>query len=519
MSTLGKALLLAAAGMLLPPQATAAPEVAVTTGKLRGTNDGAIRVFKGIPYAAPPLGERRWRPPAPPLRWNGIRDASAYGFSCPQVAYPGDSAPVETPGNEDCLTLNIWTGGAGDRQRPVMLWIHGGGFMNGGSATAVTDGAALARQGVTVVTINYRLGRLGFFAHPALSAESPRAPLGNYGLMDQIAALRWVQANIAAFGGDPRNVTLFGESAGGGSVAALMTSPLAKGLFAKAIIQSGGGRQIPIPIRGKALDGGPSMEEVGTTFARGAGISGDVLKGLRSLDAATVIGGINMLNNNDRARTVNWSVDGVLLAADPTTIFARGGQARVPMMIGATSDELGALPMIGAITTYTLAQFGDAATRLRILYKRADGTDEINRLPSDAFFVEPSRFMALQAAKGGQRVFHYSFGYIAETLRSGLKGARHASDVPYVFNNPDTIPGVTDTDRAMARAISAAWVRFARAGNPARSDWPWPPYDLHTRRTLAIEATGPRTVLDIDRARLDAIEAAYQQKIWSKLIP
>jgi para-nitrobenzyl esterase len=516
---LGKAWLLAAAGLLAPQAAIAQPEVIVSTGKLRGINAGDIQVFKGVPYAAPPLGERRWRPPALPLRWDGVRDAAGYGFSCPQVAYPGDSAPVETPGDEDCLTLNIWTGLSGTTPRPVMLWIHGGGFMNGGSATAVTDGAALARQGVTVVTINYRLGRLGFFAHPALSAENPHAPLGNYGLMDQIAALRWVRANIAAFGGDPGNVTIFGESAGGGSVAALMTSPLAKGLFAKAIIQSGGGRQIPIPIRGKALDGGPSMEEVGATFARDVGVSGDVLKKLRALDAATVIGGVNMLNNNDRARTVNWTVDGALLPADPTTLFARSEQARVPMIIGATSDELGALPMIGAITAYTLFQFGDAAAKLGPLYKSADKGDEINSLPSDAFFVEPARFMALKAAETRQSVFHYSFGYIAEGLRGTLKGARHASDVPYVFNNPDTIPGATDTDRAMARAVSGAWVRFARSGDPAGSGWVWPAYTSDTRRTLAIEANGPRLIFDIDRARLDAIEAAYQQKIWSKLTP
>lgn len=519
MSLFGKTLLFAAAGVLAPQTATAPPEVIVATGKLRGINEGDIHVFKGIAYAAPPVEERRWRPPAPPLPWTGVRDASAYGFSCLQVAYPGDSAPVETPGNEDCLTLNIWTGPPAKTPRPVMLWIHGGGFMNGGSATAVTDGTALARQGVTVVTINYRLGRLGFFAHPALSAESPGAPLGNYGLMDQIAALRWVKANIAAFGGDPRNVTIFGESAGGGSVAALMASPLAKGLFAKAIIQSGGGRQIPIPIRGKPLDGGPSMEEVGATFARDTRISGDVLKELRALDAATVIGGVNMLNNNDRARTVNWSVDGVLLPADPATIFARSEHARVPMMIGATSDELGALPMIGAITAYTLSQFGDAAAKLGPLYKSADKGDEINRLPSDAFFVEPARFMALKAAETRQPVFHYSFGYIAEGLRGTLKGARHASDVPYVFNNPGTIPGATDADRAMARAVSGAWVRFARTGDPAGAGWAWPAYASGTRRTLAIEANGPRLIFDIDRARLDVIEAAYQQKIWSKLTP
>ncbi|HWV60030.1 MAG TPA: carboxylesterase family protein, partial [Sphingopyxis sp.] len=446
----------------------------------------------------------------------GVRPATDYGFSCPQKPFPGDSQPIETETSEDCLTLNVWTGAESGKPRPVMVWIHGGGLMNGGSATPSTDGRALARRGVVVVTFNYRLGRLGFFAHPALSAESPGAPLANYGYMDQIAALQWVKANIAAFGGDPGNVTIFGESAGGGSVAMLMTSPLARGLFDKAIIQSGGGRQVPIAMRGASADGGPSMEEIGESFARDAGIKDDVLAGLRALPADKVIGGVNMVNNFDRKKSVNWSVDGVLLTADPTTVFLRGDQAKVPLIVGANSDELGSIPMIGALAAYALSQFGEAAPLIKALYRRPDGDDDIKRLPGDAGFVEPARYMARRAAETGGKAWHYSFGYVASAKREKLKGAPHASEIPYVFGNPDVIEGATEADRQMAAAVSAAWVRFAKTGDPAGGGIVWPAYDPGSWPTLVWDAV-PHTVANLDGARLDLIEQAYTQSIWSKL--
>jgi para-nitrobenzyl esterase len=505
-------LLLAAASAPAAP-----PVVTVDTGTLSGARDGDVRIFKGISYAAPPTGDLRWRPPAPAEHWEGVRPATDYGFSCPQKPFPGDSQPIETEASEDCLTLNVWAGAESGKPRPVMVWIHGGGLMNGGSATPSTDGRALARQGVVVVTFNYRLGRLGFFAHPALSAESPGAPLGNYGYMDQIAALKWVKANIAAFGGDPDNVTIFGESAGGGSVAMLMTSPLAKGLFDKAIIESGGGRQVPIAMRGASADGGPSMEEIGEGFARDAGIKeGDVLGSLRALPADKVIGGVNMINNFDRKKSVNWSVDGVLLTADPTTIFMRGDQAKVPLIVGANSDELGSIPMIGALAAYALSQFGDAAPLVKALYQRPGGGDDIKRLPGDAGFVEPARYMARRAAETGSKAWHYSFAYVASAKREKLKGAPHASEIPYVFDNPGVIDGATDADRQMAARVSAAWVRFAKTGDPAGGGIDWPAYDPATRPTMVWDAA-PQVVPNLDGARLDLIEQAYTQSIWSKL--
>lgn len=493
------------------------PVVAVESGTLSGGRDGDVRIFKGIPYAAPPTGELRWRPPAPTQHWRGIRRAADYGFSCPQKPFPGDAQPIETETNEDCLTLNVWAGPENGKPRPVMVWIHGGGLMNGGSATPATDGRALARQGVVVVTFNYRLGRLGFFAHPALSAESPGAPLGNYGYMDQIAALKWVRANIAAFGGDPHNVTIFGESAGGGSVAMLMTSPLAKGLYDKAIIESGGGRQVPIAIRGASADGGPSMEAIGETFAREAGIKeGDVLASLRALPGDKVVGGVNMINNFDRKKSVNWSVDGVLLKADPMTIFMRGEQAKVPLIVGANSDELGSIPMIGALAAHALSQFGEAAPLVKALYQRPGGGEELDRLPGDAGFVEPARYMARRAAEAGGKAWHYSFAYVASADRKKLKGAPHASEIAYVFGNPDAIRGATEADRKMAATVSATWVRFAQTGNPAGEAVDWPAYDPESRPTLVFDEASHVTT-NLDGARLDLIEAAYTKGIWSKL--
>jgi para-nitrobenzyl esterase len=220
-----KTLLSCAASFLLAStlMAASAPAVVkIDSGALRGVDDGTVAAFKGIPYAAPPVGDLRWRPPQPASAWPGVRSAGEYGSDCAQLPFPGDAAPLGTPPAEDCLVLNVWAPShAAGKKLPVMVWIHGGGFVNGGSSPAVYDGTQFAKRGIVLVSFNYRLGRFGFFAHPALTKENPAGPLGNYGYMDQIAALQWVRRNVVAFGGDPTNVTLFGESAGGGSVLTL----------------------------------------------------------------------------------------------------------------------------------------------------------------------------------------------------------------------------------------------------------------------------------------------------------
>src|SRR4051794_34222839 len=279
----------------------AVDQVKIDTGQLKGLIDGKVVSFKGIPFAAPPVKENRWRPPQPIHAWTGVHDAREYGSDCMQLPFPGDAAPLGVTPREDCLYVNVWapverSGG----KLPVMVWIYGGGFVNGGSSPAVYSGQRFAENGVVLVSFNYRLGRFGFFAHPALTKETPSGPLGNYGYMDQIAALQWVKRNVAAFGGDPGNVTIFGESAGGGSVLAMMTSPLARGLFHKAIIESGGGRSGLMAARyvDHAVPGGaPSGESVGVAFGKSAGIEGEdaaALARLRSLPADRVVNGLNM---------------------------------------------------------------------------------------------------------------------------------------------------------------------------------------------------------------------------------
>jgi para-nitrobenzyl esterase len=433
-----------------------------------------------------------------------------------QAPYPGDSSQVEARFSEDCLTLNVWGPLEPGTAQPVMVWLHGGGFLNGGTNTPVFDGSALARQGVVVVTLNYRLGRFGFFAHPALTAQRPDGPLGNYGLMDQIAALEWVQRNIKAFGGDPDNVTLFGESAGGGSVLALMTSPAARGLFHKAIVQSGGGRMPPAAIRGVSIDAGPSMEAIGKSFAESAGVEQADADALRDLSAETALGGRNLFNNSDRKTTVSYMIDGKLMPDDPLALFSAGGQMKIPLLIGANSDELGHLPGLDILTAGAIAQFGPDADRLRALYTTA-GKDETRQLLSDMFFTEPAREVAALAAKAGQPVYLYRFDYVAQAQRDAVSGARHASEIPYVFGNPGTIRQVTASDEAIAAALSAAWVRFARTGSPSGPGaWHWPRYEDDRRATLVIGNEGPKLEHDLQHERLDYLQSIYPLKTWTQ---
>ncbi len=292
---LGAALALAAVAGAAPI-ATAGGRVRTESGLVSGVAAEGVVSWKGVPYATPPVGDLRWREPRPAAPWKGVRVADAYAHDCMQEPFPSDAAPLGTPPSENCLYLNVWAPEkpAGPKL-PVMVWIHGGGFVNGGSSPAVYDGSHFAKRGVVFVSFNYRLGRFGFFAHPVLSTENPKGPLGNYGYLDQIAALKWVQQNIAAFGGDPGNVTLFGESAGGGSVHTLMVSPFARGLFHKAIVESGGGRVGGIMamrrMREAGPNGDPSGEAIGVAFAKSAGVTGDdaaALTALRKLPAPEI---------------------------------------------------------------------------------------------------------------------------------------------------------------------------------------------------------------------------------------
>jgi para-nitrobenzyl esterase len=420
-----------------PASARGGPVVAVDTGKVQGAVDGGVASWKGIPFAAPPVGDLRWRAPQPAAAWSGVRAAQAYGNDCMQLPFPSDAAPLGTPPAEDCLYLNVWrpAKAKASGRLPVIVWIYGGGFVNGGSSPPTYAGAALARQGVVLVSFNYRLGRFGFFAHPHLTQQAHDEPLGNYGYMDQLAALQWVKRNVAAFGGDASNVTIIGESAGGMSVNALLTSPLAQGLFAKAVVLSGGD--------GKSADPGlAAVEQAGVNFATARGIAADdahALGRLRALPADAVVDGMNLANRapQNPSTYVGPFVDGKV-AVDAGAAFASGRFAKVPVMIGATSADIGG---------------------------------------KTGFMVAGARSLAGRLAAQGVPVYAYRFSYVADSI--GKPGAQHASDIPYFFDTVDVKYGAAATkkDIAMGRAMSAYLVNFAKKGDPNGRRLPaWPRY-------------------------------------------
>ncbi|AQA04938.1 carboxylesterase [Mycobacterium sp. MS1601] len=417
-----------------PPQAGAQPVITVETGALRGVVDDSVQSFKGIPFAAPPVGEFRWRAPQPAAAWSGVRAAVEYGNDCMQRPFPSDAAPLGATPAEDCLYLNVWRPLDGPQNLPVVVWIHGGGFVNGGASPAVYSGAELARRGVVVVSINYRLGRFGTFAHPQLTAAHEDGDLlGNYGTMDQIAALQWVQRNIAAFGGDPANVTVMGESAGGMSIHSLLTSPRARGLVDRAVIMSGGDATLP----GATL---ADVEQVGVRFAESQGIAADdasALIRLRALSADQIRGDLDMgaLFGSGEKDFASPFADGVTVV-DPAPAYRSGAWDRVPVLVGATSADLGG---------------------------------------RDGFMVAGARDVA-GLLSGQAPTFYYRFSYVADS-GDHETGAQHATDVPF-FLHTEAVRYAAETtsrDERVGQDVSAYVVNFARSGDPNGSGLPlWP---------------------------------------------
>jgi para-nitrobenzyl esterase len=515
----GSAATLASAAALMSAAETPAAITTVTvdTGKLRGEAQGEVVSFKGIPFAQPPVGELRWEPPQPVAKWQGVRDAVGYGADCMQLPFPSDAAPLGMKPAEDCLYLNVWRPAhAAGKKLPVLVWIYGGGFVNGGSSPAVYDGSPFARDGVIFVSFNYRLGRFGFFAHPALSAEKPGAPLANYAIMDQIAALKWVRRNIAAFGGDSANVTICGESAGGMSVHVLMTSPAAVGLFQKAIVQSGGGRTSLL--RGRPLAGGPdSAQAIGVAFAQQAGIAGtdrQALQKLRALPAESVVNGLNLASMGAPAAATYVGgpvLDGQIMTAAPARLYADGKAAHVPLMVGANSLDIGF--MQGKTVDELLAQFGANADKARTVYevKSDDDVKKVAfRMGGDQTMGEPARYVARTLTAHGQPVYEYRFSYVAESLRQQSPGAMHATDIPFAFDTVAARYGkdLTAQDAAAAHSMHAYWVAFAATGKPEVTGQPaWPAYDAKSDRIMNFTNVGPVVGADPWRARLDLAEA------------
>jgi para-nitrobenzyl esterase len=461
------------------------PIVTIAQGRLAGTREGPLRVFRGIPFALPPVGERRWRPPAPPGSWDNVRDATAFGPSCLQPPVPADSVYFDPPAtmSEDCLTLNVWAP-ADATGAPVIVWIHGGSLRIGGSAEPLFDGAALARRGIVFVSINYRLGIFGWLAHPELSAESPHRVSGNYGLLDQVEALRWVRTNIAAFGGDPGNVTIMGESAGALSVAYHLVSPLARGLFHKAIAQSVNIRAFP-ELRRTAFGLEPA-EETGRAFAARAGASD--LAALRSAPAE------GLLRAALAARfPAQGTIDGWALPEQIVESLDAGRQARVPLLAGFNSGELrsqrGFLPPAPPDAATYEAEIqrrsGDLAPAFLRLYPASDIDGSMLATLRDAIYGWATERIVRGQAAAGQGAFLYLFDHCDAAARVRNLCAFHASELPYVFGlvRPDAAlppnwprPAGPD-EAALSEAIIDYWVSFARTGSPNGPGRPhWRPY-------------------------------------------
>jgi para-nitrobenzyl esterase len=461
------------------------PVVATDLGPIRGVELDGAAAFRGVPFAAPPVGPLRWRPPQPATPWTGVRDATAFGANCLQPAI-GDAK--SEPQSEDCLTLNVITPDLHASKLPVLVSIHGGAFAFGSGRYLVDTGAAaIVRRGVVLVSPNYRLGWLGFFAHPAITRQAASEPVGNYWLMDQIAALKWVKANIARFGGDPDNVTILGCSAGGSSVESLVASPLARGLFDKASVHSGGG--LFNATRSLAL-----AEQQGAAFAAGFGVSGDggdALAGLRALTAAQIVA-VEQAGPPDFGAII----DGRLLPAPLPVLFARGQIARVPLILGSTSNEASVFGLMGFDKTVLADRFGVDIDALRPAYEhdgKLSDAELLRQVQTDFIFTAASLGVAGFASRTGQPTWTYHFDYVGEANAGKLAGAPHCADMPYLF---DELKAPTARDRKVAQAMQAYLVNFLRRGDPNGEGLPaWPRYRPPHAETLVVRDT-PRAMTD-----------------------
>ena len=465
-----------------------AQQLKIDSGVVEGKTSGDVRAFLGIPYAVPPTGDLRWKAPVPAAKWKGVRKTVEFGARCMQGPIFPDMVFRDPGPSEDCLTLNVWTTARKQGAKlPVMVWIYGGGFQSGGTSEPRQDGSSLAKQGVVVVSMNYRVGIFGFLVLPELIKESAHHAAGNYGLLDQLAALDWVHRNISAFGGDPGNVTIFGESAGSFSVSALMASPLAKGLFHRAIGESGaafGSNSLPsLPAEARA--------QKDLEFVTNA-VHANNLTELRALPAKTLLDFVlKPATDNDRTR-FDECVDGYFLPDSVPAIFAAGKQSQVPLLAGWNHDEGSFAVMnespdsaIADFTAMVKKEFGDKAQEVLALYP-ATSNDIARRsmedLAGDRFIAWSTwRWLEAQRTTGNSPVYRYRFDLAppATEDKSASMGAYHSAEIPYVFGSFDvdkSHPWRAE-DRALSAQMQKFWSNFAKTGNPNGQGVPeWPQY-------------------------------------------
>ena len=484
------------------------PTATVETGSLQGTTEYNMNVFKNIPYAAPPVGDLRWRPPQPAASWNGTRDASQFGDSCPQPYVKNLSTGLALPGNEDCLKLNVFTPQKPGKDLPVMVWIHGGGLLVDGARDAQFTPINLVKNGVIVVTFDYRLGSLGFFASKELIAEAKAKgePVGNYGTMDQIAVLKWVKRNIAAFGGNPNNVTIFGESAGARSVTWLMVSDAARGLFHRAIAESA--QQSPIRGLDEKRLGLPPATDIASRYMANLGVKS--LKELRSLPTEKLV----LTAAEQKAGDFSGSmVDGQILKGDPVPLFAAGQQAKVPFMIGTNSWDASLFAFNQPPIEALAKAFKEDLKIVNQLYGNIPEKCAISAdLMGDMLFRASTKFLA-DSMNGIAPGYAYYFDYLTKNIRPAYPGVPHAFEISFVFGSnaftnqapktpessvnrcsrienaiaenkkggiwPGYMYPITDKndpqDIAISERMSASWVQFAKTGNPnvdGQANWP-----------------------------------------------
>lgn len=500
---------LAALCMVSPAFAQDAPVVRAPTGSVRGEAADGLHIFRGIPYARPPIGELRWRPPLQHPRWRDTRDATAFGPACVQPTARGTSiyAGELGPMNEDCLSLNIWAP-AGARNAPVLVWIHGGSLVTGSGSEAMYDGARLAQHGIIVVSINYRLGILGYMAHPALSAESRRNISGNYGLLDQIEALRWVHRNIGAFGGDASNVTIAGESAGALSVMYLLAAPDARGLFHRAIAQSA--YMITMPeLRNSSFADLPASEPIGIWL--GTQLGANDLPALRSMEAEAV--------TNAAVRAGYFplgTIDGRTLRRQLVDVFDRGEQAPVPILAGFNAGEIRSLRFLmppapadgDAYTNEIRSRYGDLADAFLAQYPASNIGESMLATTRDAMYGWTAERLVAKQTAAGAPSYLYFFDHAYPAADALGLHAFHAAEIPYVFGTANRtpprwpVPPTTPEEAQFTDAMVSYWATFARDGVPrAAGQADWQPYGAE-QAYMAFE--------DAPRLRTDVLPGAYE---------